>query len=128
MENKQLWGLPGKNISDYDNGNFNPDESWRQPIIPAHFMYHAVPTCTQPPMAVLPWVTTNKGWGSSSISYIAVHPLDPMHLLIASHHPFMRSIDGCLGPTSVPDCRRVPYCAAWENTGKNGIYVGGFDL
>jgi PKD repeat protein len=74
------------------------------------------------------WVTTQKAWGTTNISYIAVHPTDPMRLLIVTSSNVYHSLDA--GNTWTTISAGLPsgakYCAAWENTGKNGIYVGGF--
>ncbi|MCB0525641.1 MAG: PKD domain-containing protein, partial [Saprospiraceae bacterium] len=120
------YGATWEKISDYDNGNFNqmklaPTDNQRIYVSRSSNLYTT-------PDGGTTWVTTNKGWGSSSISYIAVHPLDPMHLLIVTSSSVYESIDAGdtwtnIGP-GLPSGTK--YCAAWENTGKNGIYVGGF--
>lgn len=74
------------------------------------------------------WTTTATGWGTSSISYIAVHPLTPTRLLIVTSSGVYHSTDAGTTWTSIgtglPSGSK--YCATWENTAQNGIYVGGF--
>lgn len=74
------------------------------------------------------WTTTAKAWGNSTISYIAVHPLDPQRLLIVTSSGVYHSSDAGAAWTNIsaglPSGSK--YCAVWEDTGKNGIYVGGF--
>ncbi|MFN0015428.1 MAG: VPS10 domain-containing protein [Saprospiraceae bacterium] len=74
------------------------------------------------------WTQTNKAWGNSQINYIAVHPQVPTRLLIVTSSGVYHSIDAGDQWTNIS--ANLPtgtkYCATWENTGKNGIYVGSF--
>lgn len=74
------------------------------------------------------WTTATAGWGSSTISYIAVHPQDPQRLLIVTSGGVYHSTNAGTSWTNISTGlpSGTKYCAAWENTGKNGIYVGGF--
>ncbi|MBN8679929.1 MAG: T9SS type A sorting domain-containing protein [Chitinophagales bacterium] len=74
------------------------------------------------------WATTTKAWGTSSISFITVHPQQPQRVVIVTSSNVYQSMDA--GATWTTMTAGLPsgtkYCAIWENTGKNGLYVGGF--
>ncbi|MBK9339060.1 MAG: PKD domain-containing protein [Lewinellaceae bacterium] len=74
------------------------------------------------------WTTITSAWGTNSISFIAVHPQNPERLLIVTSSAVYHSTNA--GSTWTNISSGLPtgtkYCAAWENKGKNGIYVGGF--
>ncbi len=74
------------------------------------------------------WTTTPISWGTNTISYIAVHPQNPQRVLIVTSSGVYHSDNA--GNTWANISSGLPsgtkYCAAWENTGKNGIYAGGF--
>ncbi|MDO8365404.1 MAG: PKD domain-containing protein [Saprospiraceae bacterium] len=74
------------------------------------------------------WTTTEKTWGTSTINYISVHPQNPERLLIVTSSAVYHSLDagGIWTSISAGLPSGSKYCATWENTGKNGIYVGGF--
>ncbi|MBK9336272.1 MAG: T9SS type A sorting domain-containing protein [Lewinellaceae bacterium] len=74
------------------------------------------------------WTTPPPAWGNAQISYIAVHPQDPQRVLVVTPSGVYHSTNAGDSWTNITG--NLPtgtkYCAAWENTGKNGIYVGGF--
>ncbi len=74
------------------------------------------------------WTSTSKGWDNFQVSYIAVHPQDPQRVLIVTPAGVYHSANA--GNSWENITGNLPsgtkYCAAWENTGKNGIYVGAF--
>lgn len=74
------------------------------------------------------WVTTPKTWGNSTINYISVHPSNPQRVLIVTASGVYHSIDAGNNWTSIGTGlpSGTKYCATWENTPENGIYVGGF--
>lgn len=113
-------------ISDFANGNMNqmklaPSDNQRIYVSRGSSLFTTANGGTS-------WITTPKAWGTSSISYIAVHPTNPLRLLVVTSSTVYHSVDA--GGTWTTISAGLPsgtkYCAAWENTGKNGIYVGGF--
>ncbi|MEQ1745082.1 MAG: PKD domain-containing protein, partial [Saprospiraceae bacterium] len=113
-------------ISTFDNGNMNhmklaPSDNKRIYVARGSTLF----TTANGGSA---WSTTATSWGSSNISFIAVHPQNPLRLLIVTSNGVFHSTNagsswsniGAGLPTG------TKYCATWENTGKNGIYVGGF--
>lgn len=74
------------------------------------------------------WSTLTGAWGSSGINYIAIHPQDPKRVLIVTsgsvYHSTNAGVNWTNIGTGLPSGSK--YCATWENTGKNGIYVGSF--
>ncbi|MDW8230043.1 MAG: T9SS type A sorting domain-containing protein [Saprospiraceae bacterium] len=70
---------------------------------------------------------TNRPW-TNYVNFIAVHPQQAERLLIVTANAVYHSTDA--GNTWENITSGLPsgakYCAAWEDTGKNGIYVGGF--
>ncbi len=113
-------------ISTFDNGNMNqmklaPSNNQRIYVSRGSSLFTTANGGTA-------WTTATSGWGTSSISYIAVHPQNPLRLLIVTSSGVYHSTDAgatwsSIG-TGLPSGSK--YCATWENTDKNGIYVGGF--
>jgi len=113
-------------ISNFDNGNLNqmklaPSNNQRIYVSRGSNLYTTANGGGS-------WTTTPKTWGTSSISYIAVHPQNPERLLIVTSSSVYHSTNGGDNWTTISAGlpSGTKYCAAWENTGKNGIYVGGF--
>jgi len=113
-------------ISTFDNGNFNqmklaPSDNKRIYAARGSALFTTANGGNS-------WVTTAVGWGTSSISYIAVHPQNPQRVLIVTSGAVYHSMDAGNSWTSIGTGlpSGTKYCATWENTGKNGIYVGGF--
>ncbi len=113
-------------ISDFDNGNMNqmkiaPTSNQRIYVSRSSSLFTTANGGTT-------WTTITSGWGTNSISYIAVHPQNPQRLLIVTSSGVYHSTNAGTSWTSIgaglPSGTK--YCATWENTGKNGIYVGGF--
>ncbi len=113
-------------ISEFDNGNMNqmklaPSTNKRIYVSRGSNLFTTANGGTT-------WTTITSGWGTNSISYIAVHPLDPLRLLIVTASGVYHSTNAGTSWTNI--AAGLPsgtkYCATWENTGKNGIYVGGF--
>lgn len=113
-------------ISNFDNGNFNhmklaPSDNQRIYVARGSSLF-----TTANGGGV--WTTIASAWGGSSISFIAVHPHDPQRLLIVTSSAVYHSVNAGGSWTNIaaglPSGTR--YCAAWEDKGKNGIYVGGF--
>jgi len=113
-------------ISEFDNGNMNqmklaPSDNQRIYLSRGSSLF----TTANGGGA---WTSTATGWGTNTISYIAVHPQTPQRLLIVTSSGVYHSTDA--GATWINISAGLPsgskYCAAWENTDKNGIYVGGF--
>lgn len=73
------------------------------------------------------WAEISGPW-TNSINFIAVHPKQPERLLIVVSNGVFHSTNA--GATWENISAGLPsgtkYCATWEDTGKNGIYVGGF--
>ena len=113
-------------ISDFANGNFNqmklaPSDNQRiYASRGANLFTTADGGAT--------WVATTKNWGTSGVSYLAVHPQNPARVLVVTSSAVHHSTDGGNTWTSIgaglPSGTK--YCATWEDTGKDGIYVGGF--
>jgi PKD repeat protein len=113
-------------ISDFANGNMNqmklaPSNNQRIYVSRGSNLYTTANGGTS-------WVTTPKSWGTSSISYIAVHPQNPERVLIVTGSNVYHSTNAGNNWTTISAGlpSGTKYCATWENTGKNGIYVGGF--
>lgn len=74
------------------------------------------------------WSGITPAWGSAAVNYIAVHPQNPERLLIVTSSRVYHSVNA--GQSWANISAGLPagakYCATWEDTGKNGIYVGGF--
>jgi PKD repeat protein len=113
-------------ISNFDNGNFNhlklaPSNNQRIYAARGSNLYTTANGGGT-------WITTPKSWGTTSINFIAVHPQNPERLLIVTASNVYHSSNA--GNTWTNISNGLPsgtkYCATWENTGKNGIYVGGF--
>ncbi len=113
-------------ISDFANGNMSqmklaPSDNQRIYVSRGSSLFTTANGGTA-------WTSTPKTWGSSNISYISVHPTNPLRLLIVTSSSVYHSTDA--GNTWTTISAGLPsgtkYCASWENTGKNGIYVGGF--
>ena len=113
-------------ISEFDNGNMNqmklsPSDNQRIYVSRGSSLFTTANGGGS-------WTTTATGWGTNSISYIAVHPQTPQRLLIVTSSGVYHSTDA--GATWTNISTGLPsgskYCATWENTDKNGIYVGGF--
>ncbi len=119
-------GTDWTKISEFDNGNMNqmklaPSDNQRIYVSRGSSLF-----TTANGGGV--WTSIATGWGTSSISYIAVHPQNPQRLLIVTSSGVYHSMNAGLNWTNIATGlpSGVKYCAAWENTGKNGIYVGGF--
>ncbi len=73
------------------------------------------------------WTEISGPW-TRGISFIAVHPREPERLVIVEPNAVYHSDDA--GATWSNITSGLPsgtkYCAAWEDTGLNGLYVGGF--
>lgn len=119
-------GTSWTKISDFDNGNFNhlklaPSNNQRIYAARGSNLYTTGNGGNT-------WTTIPKSWGTASINYIAVHPQTPERLLIVTSSSVYHSNNA--GDTWTNISSGLPsgtkYCATWENTGKNGIYVGGF--
>ncbi|MFN0016521.1 MAG: VPS10 domain-containing protein, partial [Saprospiraceae bacterium] len=113
-------------ISNFDNGNMNhmklaPSNNQRIYVARGATLF----TTANGGSA---WSTTATSWGSSNISFIAVHPQNPLRLLVVTSNGVFHSTNAGSSWTTI--AAGLPsgtkYCATWENTGKNGIYVGGF--
>ncbi len=113
-------------ISTFDNGNMSqmklaPSDNQRIYLARGSSLFTTANGGTT-------WTTTASGWGTNSISYIAVHPQNPQRLVVVTSSNVYHSMDA--GATWTTIGAGLPsgakYCATWENTGKNGIYVGGF--
>lgn len=113
-------------ISDFADGNFNqmklaPTDNQRIYASRGSNLFTTANGGTT-------WVATTKNWGTSSVSYLAVHPLNPQRVLVVTSSGVHHSTDAGNTWTSIgaglPSGTK--YCATWENTGKDGIYVGGF--
>ncbi|MFN0216983.1 MAG: VPS10 domain-containing protein [Saprospiraceae bacterium] len=120
------YGTVWTKISEFDNGNLNqmklaPSSNQRIYVSKGATLFTTANGGTS-------WTTITSGWGTSSISYIAVHPQNPLRLLIVTSSGVYHSTNAGTSWTSIgaglPSGTK--YCAAWENTGKNGIYIGGF--
>lgn len=120
------YGSSWTKISDFDNGNFNqmklaPSDNKRIYIARGATLYTTDNGGTT-------WTTPTVAWGTSSINYIAIHPQNPQRVLVVTNSTVYHSTDA--GGTwtniggSLPSGTK--YCATWENSGKNGIYVGAF--
>jgi photosystem II stability/assembly factor-like uncharacterized protein len=113
-------------ISNFDDGNFNhlkiaPSDNQRLYAARAARLFTTADggnTWTE---------ITNRPW-TNNVSFIAVHPQQPERLLIVVSNGVFHSVDA--GATWENIGSGLPsgtkYCAVWEDTGKNGIYVGGF--
>jgi len=113
-------------ISDFANGNMNhmklaPSSNQRIYVARGASLF----TTANGGVA---WTTITSGWGSSNISYIAIHPQNPQRLLIVTSSGVYHSTNAGTSWTNISTGlpSGAKYCATWENTGKNGIYVGGF--
>jgi len=113
-------------ISNYNNGNMSqmklaPSDNKRIYVSRGSSLFTTADGGTN-------WKTTTAAWASSTISYIAVHPQNPERVLIvtsaAVYHSTNAGTNWTLISAGLPSGTK--YCATWENTGKNGIYVGGF--
>lgn len=113
-------------ISSFDNGNMNqmklaPSDNKRIYVSRGSSLFTTADGGSN-------WTTTAVAWGTNSISYLSVHPNDPKRLLVVTSSAVYHSIDA--GATWTNIGAGLPsgakYCATWEKTGKNGIYVGGF--
>lgn len=76
------------------------------------------------------WVEiTERPWGKNTyINFIAVHPQWAERLLVVTAHAVYHSTNAGLTWENITSGlpSGTKYCAAWEDTGKNGIYIGGF--
>lgn len=113
-------------ISEFDNGNLNqmklaPSDRQRIYVSKAAALFTTAD-------GGITWTPVTSAWGTGTINYIAVHPQDPQRLLVVTNGSVYHSINA--GSTWTNIGAGLPsgtkYCATWENTGKNGIYVGGF--
>lgn len=113
-------------ISEFDNGNMNqmklaPSDNQRIYVSRGSSLFATANGGNT-------WTTTASAWGTNSISYIAVHPQTPQRLLIVTSSGVYHSTDA--GTTWSSIGAGLPsgskYCATWENTAQNGIYIGGF--
>ncbi len=119
-------GVDWTKISSFDNGNMSqmklaPSDNQRIYVSRGSSLFTTANGGTT-------WTTTGTGWGTNGISYIAVHPQNPQRLLIVTANGVFHSIDAGVSwvniSTGLPAGSK--YCATWEYTGKNGMYVGGF--
>lgn len=113
-------------ISNFDDGNFNhlklaPSDNQRlYAARGARLFTTADGGASWAEITTRPW--------TNNVSFIAIHPQQPERLLIVVSSGVFHSTDA--GATWTNISAGLPggtkYCAAWEDTGKNGIYVGGF--
>ncbi len=70
---------------------------------------------------------TSRPW-TNNVNFIAVHPQQPERLIIVVSNGVFHSTDAGASWTNLSAGlpSGTKYCAVWEDTGKNGIYVGGF--
>lgn len=113
-------------ISDLGGGNFNqmklaPSDNQRIYISRGSALFSTADGGNS-------WDAIASAWGGAAINYIAVHPHNPERLLIVTASRVYHSDNA--GQTWTNISAGLPsgakYCAVWEDTGKNGIYVGGF--
>ena len=74
------------------------------------------------------WTEVGQAWGNNNINFIAVHPQMPERLVVVTANRVYHSEDAGATWTNIGSGlpSGTKYCATWEDTGKNGIYVGGF--
>lgn len=128
---EDVWRSPNSGnswvkISDFANGNLNhmklaPSDRNRIYVSRGSNLYTTANGGTT-------WVTTAKTWGTSTINFIAVHPQQPQRVVIVTGSNVYHSTDAGANWTTITAGlpSGTKYCATWENTGKNGLYVGGF--
>ncbi|HAD11899.1 MAG TPA: hypothetical protein DCF33_05605 [Saprospirales bacterium] len=128
---EDIWKSPNSGnswvkISDFADGNFNhmklaPSDRMRIYAARGSNLFTTANGGTS-------WVATTKPWGTSNVSFITVHPQQPQRLVIVTSSNVYHSNDAGLTWTTITSGlpSGTKYCAIWENTGKNGLYVGGF--
>jgi PKD repeat protein len=128
---EDIWRSPNSGntwvkISDFADGNFNhmklaPSDRMRIYAARGSNLFTTANGGTS-------WVATAKPWGTSNVSFITIHPQQPQRLVIVTSSNVYHSTDAGVTWTTITSGlpSGTKYCAMWENTGKNGLYVGGF--
>ncbi len=117
-------GFSWTKISDFGNGNMSqmklaPSDNKRIYVSRGSSLFTTANGGTD-------WTTT--AWSAGTISYITVHPQNPQRLVVVTTAGVYQSTNA--GGTWTDMSTGLPlgakYCAVWENSNKNGVYVGGF--